>query len=373
MEDPRNQGPVTPNRPALVAIATVASSLGLLPYLAFIDHVEYVSVIAIGVAIAASIALQNIRTAATSHPSPVEWLLGAWSAVSYPAVGSLLAMMLYGLVYGGTKVFLVAASYFWIAPSIDSSRWAFFGSIWVLASIMLVAPTEGMRGVARQLYPREAWAHSAFALLAAKKRRLAIYAAACVLALGAMLWFLDPRGVALPILASLFLFYTSLPLRELGERPRDTSHPALVNALATALESGGYQIVRAPRTGKAEIDPLLEPVDLVARHDTRAFAVAVTSVRPDVPAEWNEATAVRTAATVLSDELFADDGSPLEVQPLLMVVGGRIAQSLQALSQREGVPVLHFSNVADAVDAPRLVQRLSDAGVIFPDRAASRA
>jgi hypothetical protein len=61
------------------------------------------------------------------------------------------------------------------------------------------------------------------------------------------------------------------------------------------------------------------------------------------------------------------------VQPLLMVVGGRIAQSLQALSQREGVPVLHFSNVADAVDAPRLVQRLSDAGVIFPDRAASRA
>jgi len=191
-----------------------------------------------------------------------------------------------------------------------------------------------------------------------------------LVALGAMLWWLDLRGVALPILLALLLFYTSFPLAELGRKSSDKLVARVVDALVKLLEKAGYRVVRAPRTGKSEIDPLLQSVDLLARGHEHAFAVQVKTVAPNAMVEWNEVAAVRTAAALLSDETVADGGTPMLVEPLLMLVGGKVAQSLEAFSQREGVPVVHLAGAADEflniASRDELKRRLQAAGIVLP-------
>jgi hypothetical protein len=190
-----------------------------------------------------------------------------------------------------------------------------------------------------------------------------------VLVLGAMFWLLDPRGVALPILLSLVCLYTSIPLARLGEARSDEAHAQVVDALAALLQEAGYRIMRSPRTGKAEIDPLLQSVDLLAKRPDRAFALEVKSVAAEAPVEWNEASAVRTAAMLLSDEIVGESGAAVPVEPVLLVVGGTVAQSLEAFSQRERVPVIHFADAAGATgDRHALASRLETAGLAFPAR-----
>jgi hypothetical protein len=146
--------------------------------------------------------------------------------------------------------------------------------------------TKGAAELFRQLYPREAGARSAFFPLLARWKVLALGALAALVALGLMLWLLDLHGVAFPVLLSILFFYTSRPLSPAGRRRSDTAQVKIVDALAALLQEGGYRIVRTPRTDKAEIDPLLKSVDLLAQTGDRAFAVQVKSVASGAPVEW---------------------------------------------------------------------------------------
>jgi hypothetical protein len=356
---------VEPRRVVLVAIAAFGCGVGSSPYLLFVDRLVYLwGLVPLAVA-AASLALRGLKTEATAHPSLGEWLLGTWAAVAKPALGSLGGLLLYAIFYWGLTGYVGTARYLGFAPGGDASAWGFWGSIWVLGGATVAGSTEGMRELARQLYPRDAWARSAFYSLLTRAGWIAAAAAAAVVTVGAMFWLFDLRGVALPAALAALFFYTSFPLAELGEQGHDKLRSMVVDALAAVLEAAGYRIVRTPRTGKPEIDPLLKSLDLLARRDDRAFAVEVKSVAGSrVPVEWNEATAVRTAATLLSSEIVSDFGAPVNVEPLLMLVGGSIAQSLRAFSQRERVPIVHFDHLAEAVsDRGLMSQRLAEAGV----------
>ena len=67
-------------------------------------------------------------------------------------------------------------------------------------------------------------------------------------------------------------------------------------------------------------------------------------IASDAPVEWNEASALRTAAQLLSDEIVTGSAARVPVEAVLMLVGGTIAQSLAAFSQRERIPVVHFKD-----------------------------
>ena len=153
--------------------------------------------------------------------------------------------------------------------------WGFWGSIWAIAAVSATAATESLKDCCRQLYPREAGARSPFFALLVQGKLIAFSALAALVVLGLMLWWLDLHGALFAGLLSILLFYTSLPLGLVGRERSDTARVEIVDALAALLQDGGYRIVRTPRTGKAEIDPLLGPVDLLARTDDRAFAVQV--------------------------------------------------------------------------------------------------
>jgi len=352
-----------PNRVAVIGIIAVASAIALLPYFLFVDRLAWWLAIAPVAAGVASFALRKETAEAATQPSLGEWLLAAWSAVAKPAIGSLIGLMSYGILYYLVKL-LIAPILLVFGAALNPSTWGFWGSIWLAFAGGLVGATEGAQVLFRQLYPREAGARSAFFPLLARWKLLLIGAMAGVVAVAVMFWLLDPHGVALPVLLSAVLFYTGFPLAEAGEEAADKAQVKIIDALAPLLQEGGYRIVRAPRTGKAEIDPLLTSVDVLAQGDDRAFAVQVKSVASRAPVEWNEASAVRTAATLLSEEVRSDGGAPVPVEPLLMLVGGTVAQSLQAFSQRERVLLVHFEHAADAIGNPEeLKRRLQAAGL----------
>ena len=366
MQPPPNPPhPVAPNKAALVALVALGGAIGLLPYFLFVDRPAYLWAIVPAIAGVAFLSLRDFRTAAAAHPGPGEWLLGAWSAVARPCAASLVGFMFYGLFYGGRKAFTGVARYLGFdVPEGDPSAWGFGASAWLVGLFAVAIAMSGAQELARQLYPREAWARSTFVALLARPKLIALGALGAVAALAAMPWLLDPHGVALPVTALLVLFYTSFPLAELGKEPADRGRAAVVDLLASVLEEAGYRVDRTPRTGKAEIDPLLQSVDLLAKSDDRAFAFEVKSAAPQVAVEWNEATAVRTAALLLSDEIAAGGGRRLPVEPVLTILGGTIAPSLEAFSRREHLPVVHLDGAADVIGNSReLVRRLQAAGL----------
>jgi hypothetical protein len=373
-KEPPPQSPLAPNRVALITIVALANGIAVVPYLLFIDRLAWLLPVVLGSAVAALFALRNVTAEATTQPSLGEWLLGAWSAVAKPSVGSVTGLMFFGIFYGGVKLFILAAHYFGFVPRADPWAWGFWGSIWFVGASLGIA-IQGVEDLFRQLYPRQSGARSAFFALLARSQLLALGALAALVALAVMLWLLDLHGVAFPVLLSILLFYTSLPLATAGEKALDKVHAKIVDALATLLQEAGYRIVRMPRTGKAEIDPLLKSVDLLAKTSDRAFAVQVKSIASRIPVEWNEANAVRTAALLLSEEILTDGGAPVPVEPVLMLVGGTVARSLAAFSQRERVPVVHFEDTADAMDnRQELTRRLQAAGFVFSSaQAASSA
>src|SRR5262245_40848659 len=136
------QSPVEPNRAALIAIAALASGIGCFPYFLFIDFLVALPAVALGSAVFAWFALRKQTTAATTEPSPGEWLLGAWSAVGMPATGSVAGLMLFGLFYGGVKLFIWAAHYFGFGPHADPGTWGFWGSIWLVVVVSVAGATE---------------------------------------------------------------------------------------------------------------------------------------------------------------------------------------------------------------------------------------
>ena len=364
--------PPAPKHVALATIAALASGVGLLPYFRFVDRSEWLLSVVLVSPVWCFYLLRRqtakVTTETTTKPSLGEWLLGAWSAVGEPVASSLLGMALFGLFYAGVQLFNWAAHHLGFAAQAAPGIWGFWGSIWwIVAGGCVGGPIRGARELFRQLYPHDAGARSPFFPLLARTKLLVLIGVAVAVALALMLWLLDVHGAAFSVLASLTLFYGSYPLTKMGRAAVDGTHRRVVEALAALLHEAGYSIVRRPRTGKAEIDPLLKSVDLLAKTGERAFAVGVTTVESQTPVEWNEASAVRTAAQLLSDGVLPDSDASVTVEPVLMVVGGTVTQSLAAFSQRERVPVVHFEGVAEAINNRReLAGRLQAAGLVFP-------
>ncbi len=349
-----------PNRLALIGITALATGIGLVPYFLFIDALIWLPLAVVASALPASLALRRRTATATAPPAAGEWLLAGWSAVSKTSVVGIIGLMLFGLFDGGVMLFDWVVEHFGFTAHADPWTWGFRGSIWFIVLGGGVAAAQAAEALFRALYVLEAGARSRFFPLLARPTALALGALVAVVVLAAMLRFLDPHGAAFAGLLSAVLLYTSLPLRFAGREREDPGHAAAVGALDLLLRGPDYRVVPTPRTGKAEIDPLLKPVDLLVKTGERTFAVQVKSIASPEPVEWTEASALRTAALLLSQEV----SNGATVEPVLIVVGGQIAQSLTAFSQRERVPIVHFERLGELVgDRQELTRRLQDIGL----------
>jgi hypothetical protein len=220
------------------------------------------------------------------------------------------------------------------------------------------------------MYPKTAGTRSAFFPIAAQPRHVILAAIGFVLAAAVGLCFLDPHGIWFTVALALAFFYTAAPLANLGDRRRPRNAPDVREMIERMLEVAGYQIKQSPVTGNGAVDPLLSQVDYLAVSNEHAFAVELNvSPHDGRKLDWSVASRLRTAAKALED---ASHGGDIQVNPLLIVVGGRIDESLQEFSVEEGVKLVQFSrgelNDVMNLKEPTLRQRTLELLKIPPGR-----
>jgi hypothetical protein len=344
---------VEPKRLRLILIIAAASGIGLFPYLLFIDQVPYLLVVIPVAALMAFFALRRLVTDATEEPSLGEWLLGAWSAVLTPSIVTFIGFVMYGIGFGLASLAGYLLKLFAFAFPIDPPTWGYWASL-PFAAIFSIALPLRARHLFYSLYPRTAGSRSVFFQLLGRPWTIPL-ALGSIAALVIMVVLLDPRGIWFPLLLFLLIFYSALPLDTLlEERRHDRRQTEIIEIFALLLESAGYDVTRSPRTSKPEIDPMIQSIDMLARSTAKAFAIEVKSSESSELIEWHEAATLRTASSVLQDELAEDPKARVRIEPILVLVGAKLAPSLVRFSEKERVPVLHLAD-------PSILQANSDA------------
>jgi hypothetical protein len=158
-------------------------------------------------------------------------------------------------------------------------------------------------------------------------------------AVGALAWlhWWGARGTYLVAFQLIALVGISIRPSEL-EGAVDERHDDLTRIVGRALEGRGYQVLANPRTGRAEVDPLLAPVDLFAFADGRGLLVDIERpVGSSATVSWQAATAVVTAARGFPSQ----DLPPgvRRVHPVLVLVGGKPDEALRAFAADQSLSV----------------------------------
>lgn len=354
-QDGRGRERVRPNRPKIAAAALAGWLVGILPYLAFVSRRSSFGLWAAAglVALAALVALWSVKADipdATERPYRGEWLLGACSCALEGATTTILGLAFYGLTYAVAMLWDGEASPVPLAVS---------GAVVVVMGLSLVSLAA--EKVRRTLYPPTAGTRSVFYPLLRQRNKLLAYAAAFFVAVALVAW--DPGRLWTTIAATVIFVYMALPLDDLakGVRPRTGG---LADELAPALEKAGYAIVRSPRMGDPMVDPLIQNVTLLASSGDAGFAIEMAERSANAPAEWNAASAIRTAAAVLEQQEMLVEGRPLRsVQPVLVLAGGTVSPGLQRFSDAEGVRLVHLQATDGADRGARLVEALGGSSV----------
>lgn len=106
-----------------------------------------------------------------------------------------------------------------------------------------------------------------------------------------------------------------------------------VEKIAKVFEAAGYEVEWLPRTGKAEIDPLLSNLDLLTRKGDDCFAIEVkTKGESAEPADWKIVSGLRTAVWALSDARGLPRHS---IRAMLILLDVRADRSLRVVTRQE--------------------------------------
>jgi hypothetical protein len=327
----------------------------------------------------AAVALRGFVSRGTVRPTVAEFLLATVDALSPPAI---CCFFLVGVYFAADIAARLVA---WLL-SLVGIHWGHHEVVVIFAAIFgvlygvvtIVITLEAMR---EKLYPDVAGVPSAYHELATRRGRVILTvlfglvfpaaAVALLLATGAASW---PGYVLL-----LYMILVSTTASPPDAVLLDTASDEAIDALAASFGESGYDVVMHPRTGEAEVDPLLVDVDMFAQKGPRRFAVQVKQREGESAAEplpWSAATGLATAARVLELDLQASGPAepeptsppsvPERVEPVLVLVGLEPDSSLNAFSEAEHVHILSVgragasSSVGDpdvTGDLSRIVER----------------
>jgi hypothetical protein len=376
VESWRVQPRIRPQTTLLALLGAAAAVVGMLPFVRFLDWWTRSAAITSAVLVSGAlfVAFKSLDTRpceATEAPSRGEWLLGWCSALQESASGGLIALSMYGLAYGVSRGWNALATSAGWTLQLDGHAVAFRVAVVICAVMTLSAASMAVRKMQRNLYPPTAGARSVYFPLLNKPRRLfAIGAAIAVLFVALLILSPDWMGMSI---AAVALLYGALPLALIDRQARPVPG-GITETAAAVLQRGGYTVIQAPRTGNPEVDPLIHNVTLVARSGATTFAIEVKDLgSAKTPLEWNAASAVRTAATVLQQELWSQPNAPPRVRPVLVVAGGEITDSLRRFTSVEGVALVHLEDAGtirgQRVKPELIAAALKDAGIPLPAQA----
>lgn len=336
------------NRLALVLLTTVATVVGLAPAVLILGRPQLLLYFAAGAAVVAALSLRDFESYATELPSVPEFLLGGLAAVFTPSLLGALWLIAYGLIYAATKLVGSVAVWLGMQVHLNADLIAFYPTVILLAiPIGAVLASQEAEDIASQLYPGTAGIKSAFfELLTQGRRQLIPWTAVALLVLGvalAVFMATGSIGTWFYIFLQSYLFVVSFPLLLLGEETTLPSEATdAVEAIGKLFEATGYDVERFPRTGQADIDPLLISVDLFARKSGHNVFVDVQMATESTRSvDWRTASGLTTATWVLSEQM---DLSPKDVDALLVLVDLQAEKSLDTLSKQEGMKVVPITS-----------------------------
>jgi hypothetical protein len=343
----------------VVLLSAFGATLGAFPFLLYLGLVQYLPLAAVFAAVAATLSVRKVHCSVTEEPVWGEWLLAGWSTVFLGSLISLEGFAFYAFFYWGYRGLMKLSAYLGFSLQIDGPRLATIASL-LIAAIVALLQGSFAGELLRKLYPEVTGTRSPFFPLAAKPRYIVMAALGLVIAVAAGLRLLEPTGLAFTFLLTMALFYTSAPLAQTGGRRGEDKSREISSMIEKLLAAAGYHTTRSPVTGNAAIDPLISDVDYLALSGERAYAVEL-KVAPDADqsVDWSAASALRTAAKALQDALPSRGDVPIRVNPLLIVVGGRIDDALRLFSEEQGVKLVHFGReiVRDSLPADGQSQR----------------
>ena len=330
---------VIPHRTTISIAVVIGLTIGAVPYFVFIRHIGWVAVYSVVALVIAIFRLRSFKTIATQHPGALEIVLGGWNAIYTGAIISLLSLMLYLIGYWAWRGVSVLAAVFDSVMVSSPQAWGFWLSLVMGGFLALVSVMTASRQIAGKLYPPTAGTQSPYLSLIMEVRTLSLLALAGVAATAALFFFFEPGRWLFSTVLALALFYPSLAIENHERHTAKPQKTREVEAIAKLLKHAGFQITYSPRTGRADVDPFVKSVDLLAQSTVRNLVIEVkTRHRKETPVEWESAALLRTAASAMQDALSGDDAVK-PVQPMLIVVARKIADSCKEFSKSEGFPL----------------------------------
>lgn len=337
---------VTPHR-AIVSIAVVIGlTIGVIPYLVFARHIGWAGFYSAVALVIAIFNLRSFKTIATKHPGTLEIVLGGWNAIYTGSIISLASLFFHMIGYWAWRGVRGLTTVFEVAMVSSAQKWGFWCAIVMGGFLAFSAVMGNSRDIAAKLYPPTAGTQSPYLSLVMEVRTLSLLALAGVAAVAVPFFLFEPGRWPFSTVLSLALFYPSLAIENQGRKTAKPQKAKGVEAIAKLLKHAGFQITASPRTGRADVDPFMKSVDLLAQSPERNLVIEVkTRHQTEAPVEWESAALLRTAASAMQDALSGDDAKK-PVQPLLVVVARKIAASCIEFSKIENFPLRQIEDEA---------------------------
>lgn len=304
------------NRPALASVVATGVVLGLLPVYALSGR-PGLYVAALGIAV--SIGLAIFATAppqSTREPTLRDFVLATVAATFMPSALGMSWLGLYRLL--GWTARLLHWLFGWPAVA-DPMAAAIVWSGWVIAPAAVIFVVSSHQSVFAQLYPNRAGMRSVFNssgwTSAALWSVVAVFAPALLLALTLSLGWAVPFWLAIVLTAVEWI--GSAPLFSASTSVTTTDEREIILAVQHLLDVKGYDVLRTPKSGSGEIDPLLSDLALYARSrgDWPSLAIDVASASPGKTIAWT------AGADIQSKVLALLQTEEQNIKPVLIAMG----------------------------------------------------
>jgi hypothetical protein len=293
------------NRPALAAAMAVGQASGLLP-VCFLIGGPRIALIAVAIVVPLAVLTAFFRrtnTLSTAQPRPEHFVIAAASAAFHGGVTGYMWLGMYLLI--AVIIWFLRAIFGW--PDVtDVSSAALRPSMYAAVPFFIGSLTLTRRELTEQLYPDRAGVETVFEtaqlspLLIRTFTGLVLGCGVLLLA-AAVLNYQMHWGIAIAMLIAILA--GSVPLATLSSTEKRPLLREVTDATRKALEAAGYEVLPAPRTGDASVDPLLADLSLYVRTPgrNRAFAIDIKASPTDQPLDWSAASSLALKVSALTN------------------------------------------------------------------------
>ena len=289
----------------------VGQTIGVLPACFIIDGPGIIPII---VAIILGLTLfvvliKRTTTMSTAQPQARHFVIATASAAFHGGVTAYMWLGLYAMFAG--IAWLLRAIVGW--PDVPDV-WAAVArpSLYPALPLFIGSLTLTLRELTEQLYPDRAGMQPVFETGALSRRLIwsftAIVLAAGVVLLGAAALQYQ-FSVLVALVMQVIVLSGSAPLATLSATEKRPVVREVIDATRRLLEQAGYEVLEAPRTGDASVDPLLADLSLYVRAPGRgaAFAIDIKASTTGQPLDWSAASSLKLKVSALTAVESRDD------------------------------------------------------------------